>query len=771
MKTVRIGRLGLTVGLVLILVGVSSVAHVPPPASATPLIQFDVGRDGELDTSWTYTDTDSWDSFNDITAWTSAYGCLSLVGGSAIGAGIDDPDTDVLLFNEYLDGDYGRMYVGFDIGDSDVFTYIVDSDAINALQDGETDSDVFTFDCSGDRGTFTVNVVGDDDRPNIERALRDITDDQPRTDNHRFPKVPNRPNSAFGLSGDGWFVNSADGERVEKAFDGLASTKYLNFGVTDTDVLIDMGAEYIVSGLALVTANDSSDRDPTSVVVFGSNRAFDPATIQDGDYTPEGDLVDVSGWMATATRIGDVVALTPPTARLTTYPAIDLDNPNRRSFRYFRILFPTVRDEGSANSMQIAEIRVIGNKKSSEESFIQGAGEVKINGDTTVKAERPASARMSIQGALPGDTLSCPGCAAAGYTATWTAGTFVLDIVDTDTSYSPTDIITAIRSVQFVNASYSGARDVPVIRLTVTDANGLVSESVDFEVVMGLPRSLTIGVASGTPPESLPQGAGTTLVSTPSAGGGVVAYRIEDGDCSVTGSTLVMGANTCVVSSEISMDGTYQRTYSANQLEIDSVGVLSPGAAATSTTSTTMPPSRTGAVPSTGGSGYWIRINRQPVLATLSEGERGYSLVGGGVVLSILGDQGLVLADGDRLDLRLAGLEPGSVVRVTVGGRVIGSITVGANGVARGGITVRGDRFDVSAQSGRSAETVEVIVRGTRAGGDDVAAMVRVERSGVTRLPETGGSALLIGFGVVLVVLGGWMSRRSRVRVATLTGQ
>jgi VCBS repeat-containing protein len=749
--------------MVVILAGASMVAEVPRPASATPPILFDVGRDTELETSWTYTDTDSWDSFNDITAWTSAYDCLSLAGGSAVGAGIDDPGTDVLVYDEYIDGDYGRMYVGYDIGDSDVFTYVVDSDAINALRDGETDSDYFGFECDGDVGTFTVNLVGSDDRPNIERALRDITDNQPRTDNHRFPKVPDRSNSAFGFSGDGWYVNTADGERVEKAFDGFASTKYLNFGATNTDVLIDMGAEHIVTGLALVTANDEPDRDPTSVVVFGSNTAFDPVVVQDPFYSPEGDLVEITDWMATATQIGDEVALTAPTGRLTTYPAIELDNPNRRSFRYFRILFPTIRDDDNANSMQIAEIRVIGNKKSSEESFIQGAGAVKINGDTSVKAERPVSARMTIQGALAGDTLTCPDCVAEGYTASWTAGTFVLDIVDIDTTYSPIDIITAIRSVQFVNSAFTGAREVPVIRLTVTDANGLESEPVDFEVVMGLPRSLTIGVASGPAPESLPQGAGASLVSTPSAGGGVVAYRIENGDCSVSGSTLVMGASTCVVSSEISMDGTYQRTFSENQLEIDSVGVLDSGATAPSTSPTTVPPSRTVASPTAVGSGYWIRINRQPVLATLSEGDRGYSLVGGGIVLSILGDQGLVLVEGDRLDLRLAGLEPGSVVRVSVGGRVIGSIAVGANGVARGAIAVRGDGYDVSAQSGSGVETVEVIVRGTRVGGDDVAAMVRVERSGISRLPETGGRAVMITFGALLVALGVLLSRRGRV--------
>jgi LPXTG-motif cell wall-anchored protein len=44
-----------------------------------------------------------------------------------------------------------------------------------------------------------------------------------------------------------------------------------------------------------------------------------------------------------------------------------------------------------------------------------------------------------------------------------------------------------------------------------------------------------------------------------------------------------------------------------------------------------------------------------------------------------------------------------------------------------------------------------------------VAAMVRVERSGISRLPETGGRAAMITFGALLVALGVLLSRRTRV--------
>jgi len=128
------------------------------------------------------------------------------------------------------------------------------------------------------------------------------------------------------------------------AFDGSASTKFLHFkgeiATTGVQVTPSAGAT-IVTELKFVSANDAAERDPVSYELYGSN------TDITGPYTliAKGDIVDFAG--ATAW----------PRLTQTTTP---ITFANTTAYKHYQVLFPKVRTPTSANSMQIAEIQLIG---------------------------------------------------------------------------------------------------------------------------------------------------------------------------------------------------------------------------------------------------------------------------------------------------------------------------------------------------------------------------------------------------------------------------
>jgi hypothetical protein len=97
----------------------------------------------------------------------------------------------------------------------------------------------------------------------------------------------------------------------------------------------------VVTGLTLTTANDAVERDPVFFQVFGSNEGIE------GPYEliAEGDVVDFAGAEAWPRF---------------TMNATEISFENTVAYTHYQILFTTVRDAGSANSMQIAEIELLG---------------------------------------------------------------------------------------------------------------------------------------------------------------------------------------------------------------------------------------------------------------------------------------------------------------------------------------------------------------------------------------------------------------------------
>jgi len=149
------------------------------------------------------------------------------------------------------------------------------------------------------------------------------------------------PNDGL-MDGDnfGWPPN----ETPDLAIDDDTSTKFLHFKgelePTGFQVTPSAGPS-IVTGLTLTTANDEPPRDPVTFELSGSNESID------GPYKliASGDIVDFAqadAWPR------------------FTMNATSISFDNDVAYAHYQVLFPAVRDPASANSMQIAEVELLG---------------------------------------------------------------------------------------------------------------------------------------------------------------------------------------------------------------------------------------------------------------------------------------------------------------------------------------------------------------------------------------------------------------------------
>jgi hypothetical protein len=130
-------------------------------------------------------------------------------------------------------------------------------------------------------------------------------------------------------------------ETPDLAIDDNTGTKFLHFKGEDEPTGIQvtpLNGSSIVTGITLTTANDSPNRDPATFELSGSNVGID------GPYEliAAGDIVDFAGEAAW------------PRFTMTS---IMFDNDV--AYAHYQIMFPTVRDAGTANSMQIAEVELL----------------------------------------------------------------------------------------------------------------------------------------------------------------------------------------------------------------------------------------------------------------------------------------------------------------------------------------------------------------------------------------------------------------------------
>jgi hypothetical protein len=126
--------------------------------------------------------------------------------------------------------------------------------------------------------------------------------------------------------------NTPGSEGVANAIDNQP-TKYLNFDKLNTGFTVTPGSGLtIVNGLTLTSANDAPERDPASYDLSGS----------------------YDGTNFTLISSGSVPAFTNRFQKQTILFQ------NKIPYLRYRLIFPTVANEGAANSMQISEVELLG---------------------------------------------------------------------------------------------------------------------------------------------------------------------------------------------------------------------------------------------------------------------------------------------------------------------------------------------------------------------------------------------------------------------------
>ncbi len=165
------------------------------------------------------------------------------------------------------------------------------------------------------------------------QAARDVT-----TPGDAIIGVPNDGQTTGG-DDNGWPPN----ELPKFAIDDQILTKYLHFkgNVEPTGIRVTPSVgPTTVTGISLTTANDAEPRDPVEWELSGSNESIN------GPYTliASGSIEDFAGDTAWPRRTQNETPIT---------------FENNVAYAHYQVMFPTVRDAGSANSMQIAEIELL----------------------------------------------------------------------------------------------------------------------------------------------------------------------------------------------------------------------------------------------------------------------------------------------------------------------------------------------------------------------------------------------------------------------------
>jgi hypothetical protein len=160
-------------------------------------------------------------------------------------------------------------------------------------------------------------------------------------------------NPPAGTNINVWPMNGA--ENPPNAIDNVNTTKYLNFGETNTGYIVTPtgGAPTIATGIAFVTGNDHPDRDPATYSLFGSN------SIVLTSNPTAGQIFSLS----------DFTLISSGTLSLPGVPGNNLDQrgvaastsfTNTTAYTTYLLYFPTVKDAALANSMQVAEAALTG---------------------------------------------------------------------------------------------------------------------------------------------------------------------------------------------------------------------------------------------------------------------------------------------------------------------------------------------------------------------------------------------------------------------------
>jgi hypothetical protein len=247
-----------------------------------------------------------------------------------------DPDGSVARVEFYAQG-VGLL--GADMDGSDGWTltipnppagtYIVTAVAVDDLG-ASCSSTAITATVTDETPVCTEIAASTDEDMPVNITLIAMDDDEDLTFQISTTEVDlSAPSDAIvGTSG-----NTPGAEGVANAIDNNDQTKYLNFDKLNTGFTITLGrGDSIVTGLSLTSANDAPERDPASYTLEGSNDGSTFAVISSGPVPAFG----------------------------ARFEKQTVSFANSTPYNVYRLIFPTVANEGSANSMQIAEVELLG---------------------------------------------------------------------------------------------------------------------------------------------------------------------------------------------------------------------------------------------------------------------------------------------------------------------------------------------------------------------------------------------------------------------------
>jgi hypothetical protein len=152
-------------------------------------------------------------------------------------------------------------------------------------------------------------------------------------------------------------ANSPTAEGPEKLIDGLATSKYLNFGKEQTGFIVTpLSGSSVIGSFQITTANDRSPRDPASYELYGTNELIASQNFSQG-IGETWTLISSGALNLPGTLPGGPGGDPLNDGRGELGPLVMVNNST--AYSSYKMVFPTMKDPLGANadSMQLAEIQ------------------------------------------------------------------------------------------------------------------------------------------------------------------------------------------------------------------------------------------------------------------------------------------------------------------------------------------------------------------------------------------------------------------------------
>ena len=247
---------------------------------------------------------------------------------------------------------------------------------------------------------------------------------------------------ALAIDLDLGFDSSYPGaEGPSNVTDQSTNTKYLNFGGENSGVVItpDWGSS-IVKSLQFSTANDAPERDPLTFDLYGTN---DPITSLDNTNG------DAETYTLIHSGVTGLLDLEDGATERNMAGVIQDFGGNATAYTSYKLIFPTLRDAGSANSMQVANVSFY--------TEVGGAGDQVLNlvgfgGDPAI----------AVTDEPPGSQSSYPGGEAPPLAIDGDLGTKYLNFANTNSGLivsRASGHATIVESLTFTTGNDAPGRD------------------------------------------------------------------------------------------------------------------------------------------------------------------------------------------------------------------------------------------------------------------------------------------------------------------------